>query len=104
MDMVNRGVISKNPEEELKAYSGPVNYITHHEVYKEGSTSTPVRLVSNSLYKNGETSLNELIAKGPNTRADIFDNLIKFRSYEAMTSLKPTTQLKQVSWRDIVEG
>ena len=45
MDMLNRGVVSEISQSEVSAYSGPINYITHHEVYKPGSLSTPVRLV-----------------------------------------------------------
>ena len=80
--MVNRGVISKISQSEVSAYSGPINYITHHDVFKPGLLSTPVRLVSNSSFKNGSTNLNSLTVKGPNTLADIFDNLFKFRSYQ----------------------
>ena len=59
-----------------------VNYITHHEVYKPGSLSTPVRLVSKSSFRNGSMNLNDLTVKGPNMLADIFNNLFKFRSYQ----------------------
>ena len=80
--MVNRGVVSKISQSEVSAYSGPINFITHHEVYKPGSLLTPVRLVSNSSFKNGSTNLTDLTVKGPNTLADIFNNLFKFRSYQ----------------------
>ena len=79
--MLNRGVVSKISQSEISTYTGPVNYITQPEVYKPGSLSTPVRLVSNSSFKNGSTNLNDLTVKGPNTLADIFNNLFKFRSY-----------------------
>ena len=75
-DMLDRGVVKEITPQEISQYSGPVNYITHHEVYKPGSLSTPVRLVSNSSFRNGSTNLNDLTVKGPNTQ--IFDNLIKF--------------------------
>ena len=52
-DMVERNVVSKLTQAEMSAYNGPINYITHHEVYKPGSLSTPVCLVSNSSFKNG---------------------------------------------------
>ena len=51
-------------------------------MYKPGSLSTPIRLVSNSSFKNGTTNLNDLTVKGPNTLADIYENLFKFRSYQ----------------------
>ena len=43
-DMVSRNVVSKISQTEMSAYTGPINYITHHEVYKPGSLSTPVAL------------------------------------------------------------
>ena len=81
-DMMSRNVISEISAKERAAYSGPVNFITHHEVYKPGSISTPIRLVSNSSFKNGKTNLNDICVKGPNTLADIFENILKFRSYQ----------------------
>ena len=70
-DMMSRNVVSEISAKERAAYSGPVNFITHHEVYKPGSISTPICLVSNSSFKNGKTNLNDLCVKGPNTLADI---------------------------------
>ena len=55
-DMLDRGVVSEISQGEIAAYTGPVTYITHHEIYKPGSMSTPVRLVSNSSFKNGSTT------------------------------------------------
>merc|ERR1712002_849575 len=81
-DMLERGVITEISQGEIAAYTGPVNFITHHEVYKPGSLSTPVRLVSNSSFRNGSTNLNDISVKGPNTLADIYNNLFKFRSYQ----------------------
>ena len=51
-DMLACGVISAISLEELKTYQGPVNYITHQEVFKS-SAMTPVRVVSNSSFGNG---------------------------------------------------
>ena len=80
--MLNRGVVSEITQQEISAYTGPVNYITHHKVYMPSSLSTPVRLVSNSSFRNGSTNLNDITVKGPNTLADVYDNLFKFRSYQ----------------------
>ena len=44
--MVSRKSVSEISLAELAAYTGPVNCITHHEVYKPGSLLTPVCLVS----------------------------------------------------------
>ena len=53
-EMLDRGVVEEISSQEAEQYSGPVNWITHHEVYKPGSLSTPVRLVSNSSFRNGK--------------------------------------------------
>ena len=81
-DMVRRQVVSKVSKAQIQTYHGPTNYITHHDIYKHGSASTPVRLVSNSSFRNGSTNLNNIMVKGPNTLADIFENQTKCRSYE----------------------
>ena len=41
-DMLERNMVSKLTQAEMLAYTGPINYITHHEVYKPGSLLTPV--------------------------------------------------------------
>ena len=50
-DLLRRGVLAEITEKDEKSYDGPVFYITHHEVFKPGSSSTPVRLVVNSSLK-----------------------------------------------------
>ena len=81
-DMVSRNVVSEITDKDKATYVRPINYITHHDVFKPGSLSTPIRLVSNSSFKNGNTNLNDICVKGPNTLVDIFENLLKFRSYQ----------------------
>merc|ERR1712240_452182 len=81
-DMISRNVVSEISDKEKATYIGFVKYITHHEVYKPGSLSTPICLVSILSFKNGNTNLNDICVKGPNTLADIFENLLKFRSYQ----------------------
>ena len=40
--MVNRGVARKLAKTELRNYKGPIHYISHHEVLKQGIKSPPV--------------------------------------------------------------
>ena len=58
-DMVDRGVHRKLSESEIKEYDGPIHYISHHEVLKSDSTSTPCRIVFNSSAKFHGHSLND---------------------------------------------
>ena len=80
--MVERDVVSEISQAETSAYTRLISYIAHHQVYKPGSLSTPVHLISVSSFKNGSTNLNEITVKGPNTLADIYNNLFMFRSYQ----------------------
>ena len=41
MDMMQRTVARKLSKEEIEEYDGPVQYISHHEVLKKDSLSTP---------------------------------------------------------------
>ena len=43
-----------------------MRYVSHHEVFKEESASTPVRIVLNSSLRFHGLSLNAILMKGPN--------------------------------------
>ena len=58
-DMFTRGVARKLSKEELEKYTGPIHYITHHEVLKTGSQSTPLRIVFNTSLSFHGHVLNE---------------------------------------------
>ena len=111
-DMVQRGVARKLTKEELNNYKGPIHYISHHEVLKPDSKSTPVRIVFNSSANYMGHLLNEYWAKGP----DLLNSLlgIRFRENEVafigdikkMYHTVKTTVLDQHThrflWRDMV--
>ena len=80
-DCIKRGVFREIDEEEQRKYEGPVFYVTHNPVYKEGSSSTPMRLVINSSLKYKGRSLNDVLVKGPNVLNDILGVQLRFRSY-----------------------
>ena len=83
-DFIDRGVLKEITEEELEAWEGGINYVSHHHVSKD-SPSTPLRIVVNlSLKNNGEASYNLLIAKGPNTLSKLYTVLVRFRAYEVI--------------------
>ena len=98
----------------MQYYTGPSFYVVHHEVFKEGSTSTPpVRLVINSSLQFKGRSLNDILMKGPNTLIDLFGVQMRFRSYpvplvcniaKMYHSIKTTEverHLRRVLWRDL---
>ena len=68
-DFVDRGVLRLISEEEMEAWQGPVNYISHHGVEKLQSDSTKLRVVSNSSLDNCNQGLpyNGILPKGPNS-------------------------------------
>ena len=77
--MLERGVAMKLSEEDFKAHKGPVKYISHHEVMKKDSISTPCRIVFNASAKYKGICLNDCWAKGPNVMNNMLGVLIRFR-------------------------
>ena len=78
---MDRGTFVILSKEELEEYCGPVQYITHHGVMKD-SVSTPLRVVTNSSFRNGKYSLNDILPKGPNSLNDMLEVTVRFRSYD----------------------
>ena len=70
-DMVERGVARKL-ELELDTYEGPTFYLSHHEVLKPDSESTPCRIVFSSSANFKGHVLNDYCPKG----LDILNNLL----------------------------
>ena len=77
-DMLNRNVGRKLSEVELNSYKGPIHYVSHHEIIKASSTSTPFRIVFNSSASYNGHILNEYWAKGPDVLNSLFGVLIRF--------------------------
>ena len=83
-DFQERGVLRKLSVEECEEWTGPVRYVSHHEVYKESDT-TPVRLAINSSFKTGrEKSFNNILKKGPSLLNDLLCILLRFRDISKM--------------------
>ena len=59
-DTIDRGVARKLPESEVREYDGPIHCISHQEVLKPDSTSTPCRIVFNSSAKFHGYSLKDV--------------------------------------------
>ena len=86
-EYIERGVWVKVEEKELiewKEKGLPMHYIAHHCVVKEESLSTKTRIVLDSTLKNNYTgpSLNDVLKKGPNGLAPLFNVFTRWRSYQ----------------------
>ena len=66
-DMLDRGVARKLSKKEVDDWQGPIFYISHLAVSNEKSKSTPVRIVFNSSQLYQGRSLNNCLAKGPDS-------------------------------------
>ena len=66
---LGRGAFIELERDKMKNWQGPINYISHHGVLKPSSTSTKLRIVSNSSLNNHNMglSLNDCLPKGPNS-------------------------------------
>ena len=78
-DMLEREVAVMIDEEELRSYQGPIFYLSHHEVLKPDSTSTPCRIVFNSSAKFANHILNDYWVKGPDLMNNLLGVLLRFR-------------------------
>ena len=78
-NMIEREVARKLSRKELETYNGPIHYISHHEVLKPESKTTPVRIVFNSSARYMGHALNDYWAKGPHLLIDLLGVLMRFR-------------------------
>ena len=102
-DMVDREVARKLTLKELKEYKGPIHYISHHEVLKPDSKSTPVRIVFKSSARYMGHALNDYWAKGPHLLNDLLGILIRFRENKISTiatvALRKTAEMGRHEYR-----
>ncbi|GFX22917.1 DUF1758 domain-containing protein [Trichonephila clavipes] len=84
--------ISQNRDDET-----PNCYIPYHMVINEKSTTTKCRVVFNasSKTKNGK-SLNDVLMTGPKLQTEIFNHLIKFRSYRVAFAADIENMYRQI--------
>ena len=82
-EILDRKAAVRLSDQEMLEYQGPCQYISHHPVLKN-SVSTPVRMVTNSSFPNGGSSLNQCLAAGPNSLNSMLAVLLRFRSWEVV--------------------
>ena len=78
-DMIDRQVARRLTDHELKQYNGPTYYISHHEILKPESSSTPCRIVYNSSANFKGHILNDYWAKGASLINNLVGILLRFR-------------------------
>ena len=112
-DFIERGVVTEISEKEDKEYAGPAFYVSHHEVFKPDSSSTPVRLVINSSLKYNGYSLNDILMKGPNALNDLFGIQLRFRihryalvgdiqkMYHSIFTTEVEKHVRRMFWRNM---
>ena len=76
--MIYRNAAQKLTNNEVNSYEGPVHYISHHEILKPGSKSTPLRIVFHSSASFMGHVLNNYWMKGPKVLNDLLSVLLKF--------------------------
>ena len=114
-DMLDRGVAEKIRRDELQFYEGPIYYLSHHEVMKPDSISTPCRIVFNASAKFGGHVLNDYWAKGPDLLNNLLGILIRFREnsvavagdirkmYHSVSISNLDQHTHRFLWRDLEE-
>lgn len=76
--MIERGVARKLTKAEIEDYNRPTFYISHHEVLKPESKTTPCRIVVNSSANFHGHVLNEYYAKGPDMLNNLLGVMLRF--------------------------
>ena len=113
-DLIDREAVVEIPEEEEEEVDGTdtiVHYVSHHDVRKPGSSSTPMRIVINSSLKYQGVSPNDVWIKGPNSLNDMFGILIRYREhkfalvgdikkmYNTIHTTEPEKHMRRLLWR-----
>ena len=81
--MIDVGAVTELTKAEMDMWDGPVHYLSIQHVLDPSSSTTPLRLVTNSSLADPVTgiSLNSILAKGPCILNDMFEILVRFRLY-----------------------
>ena len=82
VEMSEMAFSRKLSKQELEEYKGPIHYISHHEVLRPESKSTPVRIVFNSSAIFRGHRLNDYWKEGPDLLNDLFGVVLRFRENE----------------------
>ena len=80
---LDRGCAKELTKTEVEDWKGTINYVSHHGVEKPESTTTPLRIVTNSSLNSMDSgiSYNSLLCKGPNSITSLVQVLVTWRVY-----------------------
>ncbi|XP_033222577.1 uncharacterized protein LOC117176445 [Belonocnema kinseyi] len=95
-DYQDKQHMMKIPEEEVHI-DARVTYLPYHAVFKEGSTTTKLRVVFDGSARNSSRlSLNEVQRVGPVVQNDLFSITLRFRQYPIVLSAYIAQMYRQI--------
>ena len=80
-DQLQKGIVKRVDETE-PGEVGKVHYLPHHAVIRRDKETTRLRVVYDASSKTNGVSLNSCLYTGPSLSKNIFDILIRFRSFK----------------------
>ena len=87
-DSIDRGAMVEIHQDDIDRWlsdtSHRIHFTGHHAVLKDSSKTTPLRVVNDSKMKNSWTgpSANDVMFKGPDRLANMYEILARWRQYE----------------------
>ena len=92
------------PNEELVKKDSDVNFLPHHCVHKEDSTTTKLRVVFDGSAKSSTgVSLNGSLMVGPTVQEDLFSILIRFRLHRVALSADIAKMYQQIALESVAK-
>ena len=86
-EFINLEHLELVPENEILKPDSQINFLPHHCVHKEDSTTTKLRVVFDGSAKSSNgISLNGSLMVGPTVQEDLFSFLIRFRTHKVALS------------------
>ncbi|XP_053699438.1 uncharacterized protein LOC128746414 [Sabethes cyaneus] len=96
-EYIRLGHMQLIPDSEIAVDQSRSCYLPHHGVIKEDSLTTKLRVVfDGSCVTSSGVSLNDLLLSAPNIKADLFDALLRFRSYPIVFTADVEKMCRQV--------
>ena len=96
--------LEKVPVEEYEIDSEKVNFLPHHWVHKEDSTTTKTRVVFDGSAKStSSVSLNDTLMVGPTIQQDLFSISIRFRLHQVALSADIAKMYRQIALSKVAQ-